>query len=104
MATTRNYQLPNKYHDVVEDITTMRETFAQIDSDIAELEVKTKNVSTTVKTSASQMLQANVASPEIKNISADRFVIIDGSDVDCIDGSGNSGGLQGQCTVKKSNQ
>ena len=104
MATTRNYQLPNKYHDVVEDITTMRETFAQIDSDIAELEVKTKNVSTTVKTSASQMLQANVASPEIKNISADRFVIIDGSDVDCIDGSGNSGGLQGQCTVKKSNE
>ena len=104
MATTRNYQLPNKYHDVVEDITTMRETFAQIDSDIAELEAKTKNVSTTVKTSASQMLQATIANPEIKNISADRFVIIDGSDVGCIDGSGNSGGLQGQCTVKKSNE
>lgn len=34
------YPIPNKYHDVVDDINDLRKTFAAMDSDIVEIEEK----------------------------------------------------------------
>ena len=100
-SANRNYQLPNKHHDVVEDITAMRETFAQIDRDVTEIE--NQNVATIIDIASATMLQANITNPEIQNIAPGRFIAIDSDGVTCIDGSGNNGGSPGQCTVKKSN-
>ena len=102
-SANRNYQLPNRHHDVVEDITTMRETFAQIDRDITEIKINEENVATIIDIASATMLQANITNPEIQNIALGRFIAIDSDGITCIDGSGNNGGSPEQCTVKKSN-
>ena len=98
----RNYKLPNKYHDVVEDITAMRKTFTQIDSDIAELEAITENSSTEADTAINQIVRATISERVVKDISPRRFLAIDPDGVCCVDSSENGGGTTGQCTVKLS--
>ena len=48
ITPNRHYPLPNKNHDVVDDICDLRSTFAMIDGDVTNTEEKIEELSETV--------------------------------------------------------
>ena len=48
ITRNRHYSLPNKNHDVVDDINDLRSTFAMIDGDVKNTEEEIEELSETV--------------------------------------------------------
>ena len=48
ITSNRHYPLPNKNHDVVDDINDLRSTFAMIDDDVKNTEERVEELSETV--------------------------------------------------------
>lgn len=104
-TSNRHYPLPNKNHDVVDDINALRSTFGAIDSDVQDSEERIEELSETVSDleNRSVHLSCAVENSEIQNISANRYLVVnsDGDGFECLDGGGDVGGKLGQCSIKK---
>ena len=101
------YPLPNKYHDVVDDIEQLAQTITQIDTDISNLEAKTAAIAEIVGVAEDTIIRSNqIIKGEITNIAPNRFLIVnnDGNGFTCVDGGGTSGGKTGQCTIKRTDE
>ena len=101
------YPLPNKYHDVVDDIEQLAQIITQIDTDISNLEVRTAaTVETAGNIEDTIIYSDQITNGEITNIAPNRFLIVnnDGNGFTCVDGGGTSGGATGQCTIKKTDE
>lgn len=105
ITQNRHYSLPNKNHDVVDDINDLRSTFAMIDGDVKNTEEEIEELSETVSDleNRSVHLPYAVENSEIQNISANRYLVVNqnGDGFECLDGGGDSGGFSGQCSIKK---
>ena len=108
ITQNRYYRLPNKNHDVVDDINDLRSTFVMIDDDVKNTEEKIEALSETVSDleNRSVHLPYAVENSEIQNISANRYLVVnsDGDGFECLDGGGDVGGKLGQCSIKKTNE
>ncbi len=101
------YPLPNKYHEVVDDIEQLGQTITQIDTDILNLEAKTVATSESFRVAGDKIIHFNqIMNGEITNIAPNRFLIVnnDGNGFTCVDGGGTSGGKTGQCTIKRTDE
>ena len=101
------YPLPNKYHDVVDDIEQLAQTLTQIDTDISNLEAKTAAAQEIAEDVEDTVIHSDqIANGEITNIAPNRFLIVnnDGNGFTCVDGGGTSGGATGQCTIKRTDE
>ncbi|MBQ3565012.1 MAG: hypothetical protein IJA14_02565, partial [Alphaproteobacteria bacterium] len=100
-----HYPLPNKNHDVVDDINDLRSTFGMIDDDVTNTEEGIEELSETVSDLENRAvhLPYSVENSEIQNISANRYLVVNsgGDGFECLDGGGDAGGKLGQCSVKK---
>ena len=95
----RRYTLPEKHHDVVEDIEALRETIRKIDSDLSEIVANTDNIQNVVEEASPRVLKVE-KNGELKNIAPDRFISFDGENFVCTNGLlNNSSGHGGQCTI-----
>ena len=107
ITPNRHYSLPNKNHDVVDDINDLRSTFAMIDGDVKNTEERVEELSETVSDleNRSVHLPYAVENSEIQNISANRYLVVNqnGDGFECLDGGGDAGGFSGQCSIKKTN-
>ncbi|MBR1734827.1 MAG: hypothetical protein IJ730_05200, partial [Alphaproteobacteria bacterium] len=103
-----HYSLPNKNHDVVDDINDLRSTFVMIDDDVKSTEEKIEALSETVSDleNRSVHLPYAVENSEIQNISANRYLVVNqnGNGFECLDGGGDAGGKLSQCSIKKTNE
>lgn len=101
----RHYPLPNKNHDVVDDINDLRSTFGAIDSDVQDSEERIEELSETVSDLENRAvhLSYSIENSEIQNISANRYLVVnsDGDGFECLDGGGDVGGKLGQSSIKK---
>ena len=108
ITQNRHYSLPNKNHDVVDDINNLRSTLVMIDSDVKNTEEKIEKLSETVSDLENRAvhLPYSVENSEIQNISANRYLVVnsDGDGFECLDGGGDAGGKLGQCSIKKTNE
>ena len=108
ITSNRHYPLPNKNHDVVDDINDLRSTFARIDGDVKNTEEQIEELSETVSDleNRSVHLPYAVENSEIQNISANRYLVVNqnGDGFECLDGGGDAGGFSGQCSIKKTNE
>ena len=102
----RHYLLPNKNHDVVDDINGLRSTFVMIDGDVKNTEEKIEKLSETVSDLENRAVHCPTAieNSEIQNFSANRYLVVNqtGNGFECLDGGGDAGGSLGQCSIKKS--
>lgn len=98
------YKLPNKHNDVVEDIEQLAVTLQQIDEDICSVGESAQNVSDLVDRLSGSSIQAEIEDGEIRDIAPNRFLTVnsDGDGFTCVEGGGASGGITGQCNLKKS--
>lgn len=98
------YKLPNKHNDVVEDIEQLAVTLQQIDDDICSVEEASQNVSVLVDRLSGSVIHSEIEDGEIYNIAPNRFLTVnnDGDGFTCVEGGGASGGVMGQCNLKKS--
>lgn len=105
ITQNRHYSLPNKNHDVVEDINELRSTFKMIDDDIKNTEEKIEKLSETVLDleSLAVHLPFAVENSEIQNIFANRYLVVNknGDGFECLDGGGDACGKSGQYSIKK---
>ena len=105
ITPNRHYPLPNKNHDVVDDINDLRSTFAMIDGDVRNTEERIEELLETVSDLENRAvhLPYSVENSEIQNISANRYLVVNqnGDGFECLDGSGDAGGISGQCSIKK---
>ena len=101
----RHYPLPNKNHDVVDDINDLRSTFVMIDDDVKNTEEEIEELSEMVSDLENRSVHLNYAveNSEIQNISANRYLVVNqnGNGFECLDGGGDAGGKLGQCSIKK---
>ena len=108
ITQSRHYILPNKNHDVVDDINDMRSTFVMIDDDVKNTEENIEELSETVADleNRSVHLPYAVENSEIQNISANRYLVVnsDGDGFECLDGGGDAGGKLGDISIKKTNE
>lgn len=104
-TTARLYPLPNKNHDVVDDINDLRTTFAMIDADAHKIENEIAKKSETVTNLKNRTVHSSSAlkNPEIQKIAPNRFVVVNasGDGFECLDGGGDAGGNLGQVSIKK---
>lgn len=104
---SNRYSLPNKYHDVVEDITQLSRTLQQIDNDIVKLEGDATKFAQDTEIVKDSVIHAgtHLRDGTIKDIAPKRFVVIndEGDGLSCVDGGGAKGGTTAQCSIKKSN-
>ena len=101
------YPLPNKYHDVVDDIEQLAQTITQIDTDISNLEARTAATVETAGDVEDTLIHTDqITNGEITNIAPNRFLIVndDGNGFTCVDGGGTSGGKTGHCTIKRTDE
>lgn len=105
ITPNRHYPLPNKNHDVVDDINDLRSTFGMIDEDVKNIEEEIEELSETVSDLENRAvhLPYSVENSEIQNISANRYLVVNsgGDGFECLDGGGDAGGISGQCSIKK---
>lgn len=110
MTTTpnRHYSIPNRHHDVVDDINDMRTTFGKVDEDIVDIENAVTGLASDVSDAQDLVVRvtSGTESSEIQNIAANRYLVVnsDGDGFECLDGGGDAGGSPGQCSIKKSDQ
>lgn len=104
---SNRYSLPNKHHDVVEDITQLSRTLQQIDNDIMKLEDESNKLAQATESVRDSVIHAgtHLRDGTIKDIAPKRFVVIndEGDGLSCVDGGGAKGGTTAQCSIKKSN-
>ena len=101
------YPLPNKYHDIIDDIEQLAQTISQIDTNVSNLEAKTAATSEIVGDVEDTLIHTDqITNGEITNIAPNRFLIVndDGNGFTCVDGGGTSGGKTGQCTIKRTDE
>ncbi len=98
------YKLPNKHNNVVEDIEQLAVTLQQIDDDICSVGESAQNISYLVGRLSGSLINAEIEDGEIHDIAPNRFLTVNssGDGVTCVDGGGASGGIAGQCNLKKS--
>lgn len=104
---SNRYSLPNKHHDVVEDITQLSRTLQQIDNDIVKLEGDATKFTQDTESVRDSVIHAgtHLRDGTIKDMAPKRFVVIndEGDGLSCVDGGGAKGGTTAQCSIKKSN-
>lgn len=107
-TTPHQYPLPNKHHDVVDDINSLRTALGMIDADVQKLEQKIATKEEVVSDLEDRAIhcESAIANSEIQNIQASRYVVVntDGNGFECLDGGGDAGGAVNQCSIKKSDQ
>ena len=107
ITLNRHYALPNRNHDVVDDINDLRSTFAMIDGDVKNTEEKIEELSETVSDLENRAVHCSnaIENSEIQNFSANRYLVVNqnGDGFKCLDGGGDAGGFSGQCSIKKTN-
>ena len=105
ITPNRHYPLPNKNHDVVDDINDLRSTFAIIDDDVTNTKEEIEKLSETVSDLENRAvhLPYSVENSEIQNVLANRYLVVnsEGDGFECLDGGGDAGGISGQCSIKK---
>lgn len=105
ITPNRHYPLPNKNHDVVDDINDLRSTFGMIDENVTNIEEEIEELSETVSDLENRAvhLPYSVENSEIQNISANQYLVVNqnGNGFECLDGGGDAGGISGQCSIKK---
>jgi len=102
------YALPNKHHDVVDDINNLRTTLRTVDADIHSVEEAIPALSDRVPEVQDTVLcvESNLANSEIQNIEANRYLVVNrnGDGFECVESGGEPGGKTGQCSIKKSDK
>ena len=102
------YALPNKHHDVVDDINNLRTTICTVDTDIHSIEGAIPALSDRVPEVQNTVLcvESNLANTEIQNIEANRYLVVNrnGDGFECVESGGEPGGKTGQCSIKKSDR
>ena len=87
----RQYELPNQFHDVVEDINSLRETFGAIDADIKNCEIQNAALEETAENLENKLfhVDSSLANTEIQSIAPNRFLISNATATgfECVDGS-----------------
>lgn len=97
----RQYALPDKYHDVVEDIEALRETISKIDSDLNDIATSTDHIQDAIEEASTRVLKVGeLHNGELKDIAPERFISFGEEECVCVDGLlNNSKGHGGQCTI-----
>lgn len=108
-TANRHYPLPNKNHDVLEDLARINETFSAIDSDIISTESAISQLKETVSNldAKSLTIPSNVnINTEIQNIKVNNYLVTnkDGTGFSTTEGGGTEGGFLAQCLAKTSNE
>ena len=104
----RRYPLPDRHHDIVDDINDLRSTFRQIDSDISYVENSAPELTDSIVESRKVVIRTSndLANTEIQNIGAKRYLVVNrsGDGFECLEGGGDAGGKRYQCSIKQSDQ
>lgn len=107
-VTNPRYALPNKHHDVVEDINNLRTTLRTVDSDIHNIESSIPKLSERVPEVQDTVLciESSLSNSEIQNIEPNRYLVVNrnGDGFECVESGGEPGGKTGQCSIKKSDK
>lgn len=103
------YPLPNKNHDVLEDLARIDEAFSAIDEDITAAENSTAQLQVTVSNldAKSLTITKNLdIDTEIQHIKVNNYLVTnkDGTGFSTTEGGGNEGGFLGQCLAKTSDE
>lgn len=108
ITPNRRYSLPNKNHDVVDDINELRSTFGKIDDDIKTNENQIGELEERVADLGNRVIHFpnSESNTEIQNFAANRYLIVnqDGDGLECLEGGGNAGGKLNQSSIKKSDR
>jgi hypothetical protein len=108
ITPNRHYALPNKIHDVVDDINELRSTFGKIDGDIKTNEDQIEELEERVSDLENRVIHFpnSESNTEIQNFAANRYLIVnqDGDGLECLEGGGNAGGKLNQSSIKKSDR
>lgn len=105
----KHYPLPNKNHDVLEDLARIDEAFSAIDEDITAAENSTAQLQVTVSNldAKSLTIPKNLdIDTEIQHIKVNNYLVTnkDGTGFSTTEGGGNEGGFLGQCLAKTSDK
>ena len=104
----RRYPLPDRHHDIVDDINDLRSTLRQIDSDISYVENSAPELTDSIVESRKVVIRTSndLANTEIQNIGAKRYLVVNrsGDGFECLEGGGDAGGKRYQCSIKQSDQ
>jgi len=108
ITPNRHYSLPNKNHDVMDDINALRSTFGKIDGDIKTNENQIEELEETVSDLENRVIHFpnEVENSEIQNFAANRYLVVNqnGDGIECLEGGGDAGGKLGQSSIKKSDK
>jgi hypothetical protein len=108
-TTNRHYPIPNKNHDVLEDLARINDAFTAIDNDIVAAENSISSLQDTVSNLDAKSLTIPVnmdIDTEIQDIKINNYLVTnkEGTGFTTTEGGGNEGGLLGQCLVKTSDE
>ena len=108
MTSPNRYPLPNRHHDIVDDINELRSTLRTVDSEIHSVETAVPELTDSIDESREVVLQTNfnLENTELQNIGPKRYLVVNrnGDGFECLDGGGDVGGNRYQCSVKQSDQ
>lgn len=103
------YPLPNKNHDVLEDLAGINDAFSAIDSDVTATEALIEVLQSTVSNLEARSLtipEILDIDTEIQSIKANNYLVTnkDGNGFTTTEGGGTEGGLLGECLAKISDE